>query len=895
MNRHVLVALLLLFTSLSGMIQPVTAQSPAVSSDNPIRGTDPATTPLSVETYPTSDYIWWSHVTPELEINETEEVSYFFDVNQRVLGSTVLIELEIVDKLWGIEPDLDLYLFDPNGDLVDYSNESGDEDESIIAEFDMTGTWEVWIYAYEQDGPYQLYRDVFSNSAPILRTEHLNTDNPYVYDPAYIDACESYDPEDHVFTYDWYIDGQLIVNDDDNDGKTDCDLGFEIDSLSPFNVAVEVTDSYGLSNEEVTTITPSNPGWNTPVVGESVSVDIDESIQFTFIDMAPTMPTPLRADGLPISLQIGLQYDIIIDSDLAVVFDFDHGTGAQHVINTLDASFDHYEQTVSFKPSILFILNVGTSTYELNIPMLSNSAVYPGQPSFTIENYSLGLYYWADFIDLDTIALSGAFEFASFDEFNLASIDLYPIVEWMIDNLAASLGQAWVDTATNLLEKLIDIAIPIEFNVDIFAYGVNFLQTKPLCDACEITPTYNNGPNGYQTYTNSTQVNFNTDYEVKVAAGILSYFYVEATPHIDLSLEVNDIKIWSERVFEADTLTNQYLSSNPSGSHVPYAYITDADGDGVNDDDDFLPYDGTQQFDSDDDGCGDNPLGTMGDAFPNDPSECTDTDQDGVGDNADAFPEDATETLDTDGDGVGDNADAFPEDATETLDTDGDGVGDNADAFPEDATETLDTDGDGVGDNADAFPEDATETLDSDNDGVGNNADAFPEDATETLDTDGDGVGDNEQTELEAKAAAQQQVVIGSSLILLLVASVVFTLFRRSRKENSSEKMFPQSFSDRPMEYTSVVPEAVPETNMAQSNQIAPELSATSTQSINGDVLGELQIPQDGSELTTNSESSLLGPRLEVSNEWTDENGHSWQLMTDGTHRWWNGDAWIEV
>ena len=895
MNRHVSVVLLLLFTSLSGMIQPVSAQSPAVSSDNPIRGTDRATTPSSVETYPTSDYIWWSHVTPELEINETEEVSYFFDVNQRALGSTVLIELEIVDKLWGIEPDLDLYLFDPNGDLVDYSNESGDEDEFIIAEFNMTGTWEVWIYAYEQDGPYQLYRDVFSNSAPMLLTENLNTDNPYVYDPAYIDACESYDPEDHVFTYDWYIDDQLIVNDQDNDGETDCDFEFEIDSLSPFTVAVEVTDSYGLSNEEMTTITPSNPGWNTPVVGESVSVDVDESIQFTFIDMAPSMPTPLRADGLPISLQIGLQYDIIIDSDLAVVFDYDHETDPQHIINTLDTSFNHYEQTVSFKPSILFILNVGTSTYELNIPMLSNSAVYPGQPSFSIENYSLGLYYWADFVELDTTALSGAFAFTSFDEFNLASIDLYPIVEWMIDNLAAALGQAWVDTATNLLEKLIDIAIPIEFNVDIFAYGVNFLQTKPMCDTCEIAPIYNNGPYEYENYANSTQVNFNADYNVKVAAGILSYFYVEATPHIDLSLEVNDITIWSERVFEADTLTNQYLSSNPSGSHVPYAYITDADGDGVNDDDDFLPYDATQQYDSDNDGCGDNPAGTMGDAFPNDPSECNDTDEDGVGDNADAFPNDASETVDSDQDGVGDNADAFPEDATETLDSDNDGVGNNADSFPEDATETLDSDNDGVGDNADAFPNDASETVDSDQDGVGDNADVFPEDATETMDTDGDGVGDNEQAELEAKAAAQQQMVIGVGLVLLLLVGLIFTLFRRSREHDTAEKMFTQSFNDSPVETSGFLTVGASETDIIQSIQDATELSAPSTQGVNGGMLNELGSPLDDTELTTYNESSLLAPQLEVSNEWTDENGHSWQLMSDGTHRWWNGNAWVEV
>ncbi|MGR5452202.1 thrombospondin, partial [Vibrio sp. PNB22_2_2] len=142
--------------------------------------------------------------------------------------------------------------------------------------------------------------------------------------------------------------------------------------------------------------------------------------------------------------------------------------------------------------------------------------------------------------------------------------------------------------------------------------------------------------------------------------------------------------------------------------------------------------------DTDGDGVGDN-----SDAFPDDGSETKDTDGDGVGDNSDAFPDDGSETKDTDGDGVGDNTDAFPDDGSETKDSDGDGVGDNSDAFPEDGSETKDTDGDGVGDNADAFPEDDSETKDSDKDGVGDNSDVFPSDPSESKDTDGDGVGNN--------------------------------------------------------------------------------------------------------------------------------------------------------
>jgi hypothetical protein len=168
------------------------------------------------------------------------------------------------------------------------------------------------------------------------------------------------------------------------------------------------------------------------------------------------------------------------------------------------------------------------------------------------------------------------------------------------------------------------------------------------------------------------------------------------------------------------------------------AQLNDSDNDGTNDYEDAFPNDGSETVDSDNDGTGDN-----ADAFPNDGSETVDSDNDGTGDNADAFPNDGTETVDSDNDGTGDNADAFPNDGTETVDSDNDGTGDNADAFPNDGTETVDSDNDGTGDNADAFPNNASETTDSDNDGTGDNADAFPNDGTETVDSDNDGTGDN--------------------------------------------------------------------------------------------------------------------------------------------------------
>ena len=39
--------------------------------------------------------------------------------------------------------------------------------------------------------------------------------------------------------------------------------------------------------------------------------------------MAPSMQTPIRSDGMPVVLQIGLKYEIVIESDFSAQLDFD--------------------------------------------------------------------------------------------------------------------------------------------------------------------------------------------------------------------------------------------------------------------------------------------------------------------------------------------------------------------------------------------------------------------------------------------------------------------------------------------------------------------------------------------------------------------------------------------
>ena len=254
----------------------------------------------------------------------------------------------------------------------------------------------------------------------------------------------------------------------------------------------------------------------------------------------------------------------------------------------------------------------------------------------------------------------------------------------------------------------------------------------------------------------------------------------------------------------------------------------DTDEDGVPDYLDVFPFDASESEDSDLDGVGDN-----GDAFPNDASETVDSDGDGVGDNSDAFPNDASETVDSDGDGVGDNGDVFPNDANETADADGDGIGDNGDAFPNDANETVDSDSDGVGDNADVFPNDERESEDTDGDGVGNNADAFPDDPSETMDTDGDGVGDNYQKQLEET----RNRYIGIGAILAIIVLLAGLAYRRKGKSSLEEPF----------------------------NQI--------------DLVNLAEVPLVETEPTVNQ-------------QWTDDSGYTWRVMSNGETQWWDGTNW---
>ena len=100
----------------------------------------------------------------------------------------------------------------------------------------------------------------------------------------------------------------------------------------------------------------------------------------------------------------------------------------------------------------------------------------------------------------------------------------------------------------------------------------------------------------------------------------------------------------------------------------------DSDGDGWSDDIDAFILDNTQWTDIDGDSYGDMQNGNFPDSCPQifgtstiERYGCLDSDGDGLDDQLDVFPLDGTETKDSDGDGIGDNLDAYPNDSKRSM------------------------------------------------------------------------------------------------------------------------------------------------------------------------------------------------------------------------------------
>ena len=141
--------------------------------------------------------------------------------------------------------------------------------------------------------------------------------------------------------------------------------------------------------------------------------------------------------------------------------------------------------------------------------------------------------------------------------------------------------------------------------------------------------------------------------------------------------------------------------------------------------------------------------------------------------------------------------------------------------------------------------------------------------------------------------------------MIIITAAVVVILRKRMAEDDEVVKDF--SAGGLPVGMPDMTAQPADTTNPLETVQTyaaatpMPDMSAqpTATQPMDDSAIGALVEPepvQAVAEPVVTSPEPVAGPaEPTVANQWTDENGHTWRLMSDGTNRWWNGTDWQKV
>ena len=782
-------------------------------SDSPIRTTS------KYQYYSDVEYSWsssynrytWTQDIDNRGISGYEEVDFWFYVSPENVGSYIEADLNIDNyNTWPYEdPDIDLYLYDPSGSLVDSSTCAECWTESVSAVADSSGYWKVEVDNYEEhSGRYDLYRTFRENAAPIVELTQSPSNNwpPYVHEAWTVDACNSYDPDGWYLTYSWQIDGVT------QSGY--CKMsGIRFHDTDTHVISVTVSDSSGKSTTETTTITPRAFPTSTRPMGDLVvSMDSDKSptarkqSDVYFIDIPGTSNDLWTYLRLEYNFRTTTNGQVTYTSEMV---NLDDGDQWRIDMGIKDVEADY---TLEFKPEIVlkfwFADDGQWRELRLPVPSLIEVDSYPNQPYFYFGNQQI--FYWADYIEIPVQTQDGEMTFSINERVQLSGIDLYPFVEDMIDYYTGS------GAVTEFISWFADFEIPLSYNLNMEIEGYNYIDVVTKISGGEISAGTPYSRDFDETILQTHHINADrtsASIEISRTAPILEveqmvllYQYVlgDVSPNLDLRFKINGVTKATIDIAEWDSESFFYASRKYQSSTLHFQWEADSDGDGVVDSLDDFRLDPTQWLDSDGDGYGDNPEGNNPDAFPDDRTQWLDSDGDQYGDNPD-----------------GNNPDAFIYDYTQQRDRDGDGYGDNRngvnpDAFPDDRTQWLDSDGDGFGDNPagnnpDACPKEAGTEFenpalngcpDADNDGI---MDAF--DQCENTNSDDGEVDENGCTNnqlsffdrefsIAGETIGTPAIFASASILLMVIALIFLVIVRRRNSRNSVSTNFGNDWDD---------------------------------------------------------------------------------------------------
>ncbi|MGY8746124.1 MAG: hypothetical protein ACKVG2_06175, partial [Candidatus Poseidoniales archaeon] len=620
------------------------------------------------------------------------------------------------------------------------------------------------------------------NMAPIacFDTKGIENSVAVVHVPITLDATCSSDPDSSYSNQDivsrtWYIDGVAY--------NSDTIAGFfsETDTIS---IALEVEDDQGLvrwKNDTISIIAFPESNYTTisNISGQTtVRIDTNYSVNETLT----WRPSWADAEVANKVIGVGLAFNFQRTHIGYVDVEIDIYSNGQFAGLDAEVKSSTNQYILNLKPQVQFYwydVENQSNAGSIGFPVPSMVERYTNQTNKTINGNTV--YLWDEYNEVyngTTLVDQYGQAQTVFENITLSSIDLYPIIQYLVANTLPVTGQyfGFLNTFVDI-EVLLEFGIMLELTMDnsLFMHSTTNGTFYDYDDTSSLLQFTSFQTSAYDSYTGSNSYGdvLDTNNITGVTAFSLYPYYqwssetevygtVNLTIIIAPSSWLTSIlswfmedpeslgQSWSYRLFESPTpiaasgnsgyipITTRYevLAPNYDGDSYWDGADTDDDNDGVLDTADScskgaLGWTSYSLTDYDQDGCKDS-------------IEDTDDDNDGISDLADSCSKGSLSwassgSSDYDSDGC--------RDSTEDNDDDNDGISDSSDSCSKGTLSWIssiatDHDSDGC--------KDSTEDNDDDNDLITDSLDSCPTGITgwtssSSNDYDGDGCQDSSE------------------------------------------------------------------------------------------------------------------------------------------------------